>query len=174
MSDLTPSRSDTITLTSSFDELEQPRENRPTSRPCPRSSLRICELRLRRRCRLRRCVGHPAKVTAGVRLRHSKAAGRDYNDSVRLPTERHVWSKSNDPATGKTSFEMLDGQQRSMSICEYIEGAFSVVVDGNPKNFDNLSAVDQERLRDYRLMVYHCEGNENEQLAWLRSSTSRD
>jgi hypothetical protein len=77
------------------------------------------------------------------------------------------WSKGTDPATGDPSFEMLDGQQRSMSICEYIKGSFSVVVGGNPKNFDNLSGADQERLLDYQLMVYHCEGNEDEQLDWF-------
>jgi len=84
-----------------------------------------------------------------------------------FPLNVMYWSKSNDASTGKDTFEMLDGQQRSMSICEYIEGSFSVMVEGNPKNFDNLSAADQARVLDYELMVYHCEGSENEQLAWF-------
>lgn len=84
-----------------------------------------------------------------------------------FPLNVMYWSKRADHAAGKDTFEMLDGQQRSMSICEYIGGAFSVMVGGNPKNFDNLSLADQERLLDYQLMVYHCEGDEDEQLAWF-------
>lgn len=79
-----------------------------------------------------------------------------------FPLNVMYWS-----VTGANSFEMLDGQQRSMSICEYINGSFSVLVDGNPKNFDNLSEAAQERLLGYKLMVYHCEGTEDEQLAWF-------
>lgn len=84
-----------------------------------------------------------------------------------FPLNVMYWSKRIDPVTGENSFEMLDGQQRSMSICQYIKGAFSVWVGDNPKSFDNLSVADQERLRDYKLMVYHCEGGEEEQLAWF-------
>jgi hypothetical protein len=76
------------------------------------------------------------------------------------------WSKKAG-APGAETFEMLDGQQRTMSICEYLEGSFSVMVNGNPKNFDNLSQTDQERVLDYKLMVYHCEGTEDEQLDWF-------
>ncbi len=84
-----------------------------------------------------------------------------------FPLNVMYWSKRSDPVTGEDSFEMLDGQQRTMSICEYLEGSFSVEVSGNPKNFDNLSVTDQERVLDYELMVYHCEGDEDEQLAWF-------
>jgi hypothetical protein len=84
-----------------------------------------------------------------------------------FPLNVMYWSKGTDRVTSKDTFEMLDGQQRSMSICEYIKGSFSVSVGGNPKNYDNLSVADQERLLDYKLMVYHCEGVEDEQLAWF-------
>ncbi len=84
-----------------------------------------------------------------------------------FPLNVMYWSKATDPLTKTDRFEMLDGQQRSMSICEYIKGSFSVLVGANPKNFDNLSVADQARLLDYKLMVYHCEGNEDEQLAWF-------
>jgi uncharacterized protein with ParB-like and HNH nuclease domain len=84
-----------------------------------------------------------------------------------FPLNVMYWSKRIDHASEKDSFEMLDGQQRSISICEYINGSFSVSVGGNPKNFDNLSATDQEKVLDYKLMVYHCEGSEDEQLAWF-------
>jgi HNH endonuclease/Protein of unknown function DUF262 len=84
-----------------------------------------------------------------------------------FPLNVMYWSKRTNPATGEESFEMLDGQQRTMSICEYLEGSFSVMVGGNPKNFDNLSQADQERVLGYELMVYQCEGTEDEQLAWF-------
>jgi hypothetical protein len=79
-----------------------------------------------------------------------------------FPLNSMYWSK-----TGGASFEMLDGQQRTMSICEYLEGSFSVEVGGNPKNFDNLSKADQHKVLGYKLMVYQCEGTEDEQLAWF-------
>lgn len=84
-----------------------------------------------------------------------------------FPLNVMYWSKRVHPVTGEESFEMLDGQQRTMSVCEYLEGAFSVDVGGNPKSFDNLSSADQERVLGYGLMVYHCEGNEDEQLEWF-------
>lgn len=84
-----------------------------------------------------------------------------------FPLNIMYWSKKPDPETGADAFEMLDGQQRTMSICEYLAGSFSVVVNGNPKNFDNLSAADQEKLLNYELTVYQCEGTEDEQLDWF-------
>ena len=84
-----------------------------------------------------------------------------------FPLNTMYWSKKSDPASGVDAFEMLDGQQRTMSICEYLMGSFSVEVNGSPKNFDNLSAEDREKVLDYKLTVYQCEGTEDEQLAWF-------
>lgn len=69
----------------------------------------------------------------------------------RFPLNVMYWAKGTDSVTDKDRFEMLDGQQRSISICEYVKGSFSVLVGGNPRNFDNLSVADQERLLDYKL-----------------------
>lgn len=66
------------------------------------------------------------------------------------------------------NFELLDGQQRTLSICEYIEGNFSVDVDGNPKNFHNLSKEDQDKILNYEITVYECEGTDKEKLAWFK------
>lgn len=84
-----------------------------------------------------------------------------------FPLNVMYWSRKTDPQTGEDAFEMLDGQQRTMSICEYLEGSYSVPVGGYPKNFDNLSKDDQKRVLDYKLMVYQCEGTEDEQLEWF-------
>jgi hypothetical protein len=84
-----------------------------------------------------------------------------------FPLNVMYWSLSVDPATGTTAYELLDGQQRTMSICEYVEGEFSVLIHGYPKNFDNLSPDDQRKILDYKLMIYHCDGEESEKLRWF-------
>jgi hypothetical protein len=84
-----------------------------------------------------------------------------------FPLNVMYWSTHPVGRDGNPSYEMLDGQQRSMSICEYIDGSFSVNVGGNPKNFDNLSTTDQDRIFNYELMVYFCDGTEDEKLAWF-------
>lgn len=84
-----------------------------------------------------------------------------------FPLNVMYWSLKADPDPDGTTFELMDGQQRTMSICEYVEGEFSVEIDGYPKNFDNLSKDDQEKILDYKLMIYHCEGTEDEKLRWF-------
>lgn len=66
-------------------------------------------------------------------------------------------------------FEVMDGQQRTLSICEYVAGHFSVIVNGIPKSFQNLPSDQQRKILDYELMVYFCEGAESEKLEWFRT-----
>lgn len=61
-------------------------------------------------------------------------------------------------------FEMLDGQQRTMSICEYVDGNFTV--DG--MLFDNLPADKRQAILDYELIVYVCDGTDSEKLKWFQ------
>ncbi|WP_167003296.1 DUF262 domain-containing protein [Mumia sp. ZJ430] len=65
-------------------------------------------------------------------------------------------------------FEVLDGQQRTLSVCQYAAGDFSVDVGGNRKAFHNLTNDERSRFLDYELMVYHCEGTDSEKLDWFR------
>ncbi len=69
------------------------------------------------------------------------------------------------------TYEVIDGQQRTMSICEYLEGNFSVVFDGekDPKTFHNLTADKQKAILDYELTVYQCSGSDSEKLDWFRT-----
>ena len=69
------------------------------------------------------------------------------------------------------TFEIIDGQQRTLSICEYIEGNFSVVFEGdrNPYAFTNLPADRQKRILEYKLTVYVCSGTDSEKLDWFRT-----
>lgn len=61
------------------------------------------------------------------------------------------------------TFEMLDGQQRTISIGQYVTGDFSL--DGI--YFHNLTDEEQEQILDYELMIYFCEGTDKERLNWF-------
>jgi hypothetical protein len=63
------------------------------------------------------------------------------------------------------SYEVLDGQQRTISICEYVAGNFSL----DFQYFHNLEDVEKEQILDYKLMVYFCEGNDKEKLDWFKT-----
>lgn len=80
-----------------------------------------------------------------------------------FPLNTMYWSKNSDG-----TFEVLDGQQRTISICQYVHGAFSVMMDGKPRLFFNLPNDVKERILSYKLMIYVCEGSESEKLDWFR------
>lgn len=61
-------------------------------------------------------------------------------------------------------YEMLDGQQRTISIGQYVNGDFSL----NDRFFHNLTKEEQDKILDYELMVYFCEGTDKERLDWFR------
>ena len=61
-------------------------------------------------------------------------------------------------------YEVLDGQQRTISICDYFKGDFSV----DEFFYHNLTEDKKEAFLDYALMVYVCEGEESEKLEWFR------
>lgn len=66
------------------------------------------------------------------------------------------------------TFEVLDGQQRTISFCQYVKGVFSVSVDRRTMSFHNLTTTEKEQILNYKLMVYFCEGNDKEKLDWFR------
>lgn len=59
---------------------------------------------------------------------------------------------------------MLDGQQRTISLCEYVDGAFSV----DERYFYNLPEDQKEHILDYQLFVYVCDGTDSEKLEWFK------
>ena len=61
------------------------------------------------------------------------------------------------------TFEIIDGQQRTISIAEYVNGVFS----HNDKYFENLTKDEQSHIYDYKLMVYVCKGTDREKLNWF-------
>ena len=66
--------------------------------------------------------------------------------------------------TDEGNYEVLDGQQRTISIGQYVNGDFSV--DGF--FFHNLSDQKQKQILDYELMIYFCEGTDDERLDWFK------
>lgn len=65
-------------------------------------------------------------------------------------------------------FELMDGQQRTVSICQYVQGDYSVDINGSPMFFDNLTAEKKQQILDYKLSVYVCEGTDGEKLDWFK------
>lgn len=63
------------------------------------------------------------------------------------------------------TFEVIDGQQRTISICQYVTGMFSV----GGLYFHNLQSDVQQRLLDYKLTVYQCSGTPSERLSWFET-----
>jgi len=86
-------------------------------------------------------------------------------DTIRndFPLNVMYWVVSDDG-----NFEVLDGQQRTISFCQYVTGVFSVNVGGHNKAFHNLTETEKTQILDYKLMVYFCEGNDKEKLDWFK------
>jgi len=63
------------------------------------------------------------------------------------------------------SFEVIDGQQRTISLCQYVDGDFSI--DGLA--FHNLPKDKKEQILKYPLMIYLCSGTDSEKLEWFRT-----
>lgn len=75
-----------------------------------------------------------------------------------LPLNVMYWCR-----TGEDSYEVLDGQQRTISVCEYVDGSFSV----DDKFFYNLPSDQKKQILDYELFVYVCDGTDSEKLDWF-------
>lgn len=71
-------------------------------------------------------------------------------------------------AVAGEGFELMDGQQRTVSICQYVHGDFAVEIDGSPMFFNNLTTEKQKQILNYELSVYVCEGTEGEKLDWFK------
>lgn len=65
-------------------------------------------------------------------------------------------------------YECLDGQQRTISICDYVNNRFSVKIAGYPKIFSNLNEDEKESILNYEVTVYIFSGNETERLEWFK------
>ena len=82
-------------------------------------------------------------------------------DTIRkgFPLNVMYWVKNGD------NYEVLDGQQRTISFCQYVEGNFSL----NHQFFFNLENDEQEQILDYKLFIYICDGTDSEKLEWFKT-----
>lgn len=100
-----------------------------------------------------------------------------YNDAQRkavigtilkgFPLNVMYWSKNAD-----LSLEILDGQQRTISFCQFINGDFAIPYgegDDNMTYFRSLPEDVKERILDYELYIYVCKGDASEKLNWFRT-----
>ena len=68
-------------------------------------------------------------------------------------------------AVTEDGYEIVDGQQRTISVCQYINGDFSY----KGKYFHNLTEEEKEQILNYKVMVYFCSGTDKEKLAWFET-----
>jgi hypothetical protein len=82
-------------------------------------------------------------------------------DTIRkdFPLNVMYWVKNEDG-----TFGVLDGQQRTISFCQYVNSDFSI----DNRAFHNLTITEKEQILNYKLMIYFCEGNDKEKLDWFR------
>ena len=79
------------------------------------------------------------------------------------PLNVMYWVKRSEDA--ECPYEVMDGQQRTLALCEYVAGKFSFEF----KNFFNQPEDIQKRILDYELTVYVCEGEHSEKLEWFKT-----
>ena len=63
------------------------------------------------------------------------------------------------------TYEVIDGQQRTISIAQYVQGEFSF----DNLYFHNLPGDKRDNIFNYRLMVYICDGADSEKLKWFET-----
>jgi len=84
------------------------------------------------------------------------------------PLNAMYWSKNVDDK-GNDTYELIDGQQRTISICQFVTDTFAVVIDGNARYFHNLSDEEKNSILNYELLIEICEGTEAQKLDWFKT-----
>ena len=77
-----------------------------------------------------------------------------------FPLNVMYWAKNDD-----NTYEIIDGQQRTISICQYIHGDFAYFF----KYFHNLQKDEKEQILNYKLMIYICSGTDSQKLEWFKT-----
>lgn len=70
--------------------------------------------------------------------------------------------------TGTDTYEVLDGQQRTLSVMQYLSHKFSISIDNKKYYWDALPDDKYNAIMDYDFMIYICEGEESEKLEWFK------
>ena len=80
-----------------------------------------------------------------------------------FPLNVMYWARRD--ADADVPFEVMDGQQRTISLCQYVNGDFAYEF----QYFHNLTREEQEQILDYPLMIYVCSGSDKEKLKWFET-----
>ncbi|MCY4673342.1 MAG: DUF262 domain-containing protein [Bacteroidetes bacterium] len=71
---------------------------------------------------------------------------------------------------GDGKFELLDGQQRIMTIAGYIrKGLCHIILDGRETFWSSMSDEGRKKIMDYELHVYICKGKHSELMKWFQT-----
>ena len=81
----------------------------------------------------------------------------------KFPLNVMYWVK-----TRENEFEILDGQQRTLSVMYYLSHKFPITIDGKTYYYDSLPEDNYNTILNYEFMIYICEGEESEKLEWFR------
>lgn len=65
--------------------------------------------------------------------------------------------------------EVLDGQQRITSIGRFVTGKFAIKMNGMEQYFSGLAKNQQDTILNTTLLVYKCEGEEEEIKEWFKT-----
>ena len=83
-----------------------------------------------------------------------------------FPLNVMYWSDN-----GDGTYEMLDGQQRTISICEWLDNNYSIFANhASPLTpyYAHTSDEITNNVLDYKLMIYICKGSNTEKLDWFK------
>lgn len=83
-----------------------------------------------------------------------------------FPLNVMYWSENDDG-----TYEMLDGQQRTISFCEWLDNNYSVYanpVSSDTPYYAHTSTEITKRVLEYRVMIYICRGSDTEKLDWFK------
>jgi 5-methylcytosine-specific restriction endonuclease McrA len=68
---------------------------------------------------------------------------------------------------GDDKYEVLDGQQRTLSVMQYLKHQFPITLNNQKYYWDSLPDDKYDAIKNYEFMIYICEGDESEKLEWF-------
>lgn len=88
-------------------------------------------------------------------------------DTIRkeFPLNVMYWSVVRNDNGEVAGYEILDGQQRTISFCQYMQGDFSI----DSKYFHSLTSDERAQIENYDLYIYICDGTDSEKLEWFKT-----
>jgi len=116
-------------------------------------------------------IGYGGKLNIRPAFQREFIYGEKERDAViktlrqGFPLNTMYWSIDPDG-----NYELMDGQQRTISICQYVTEIIPIRFDdGHELAFTSLTTDQKDQILDYPLSIYICEGTDSEKLEWFRT-----